>query len=743
MANAATVDLWSDWQCNGGIALGRLRVIDGTFSAQLDNTDQAVLTVLDDARLPVSLRQVLRITDYTGVVFEYRVQKRSRTLADSRRVLTAFSPIADLATSGLVRTLTGGVTTYAVGGSLLPVDHIATFVLANASADGVSWLSAGTITPAVYVNVVAPAGGYTRLAYLNQLVALTGAELRLRRNGATGYYIDLVTTTGGSAAAVHVRQGRNLLTLQEDADDTELATAVTEQGQTPSGALQPAGIGENAWTVGTITGAGPYWVPLADPAGGAAPIAFASQFGTATGSQSAYLLLKDATLLQITDSRITPDYSVSVAATTGLTAGDLVQLVADSSGNRLTELRAPSVGRLHRVDVASTMRGERNLARNGLFSAWGSLTSLTNWTATNTSQYARNTPSTFSASGTRANTPDGGSTWLQVTVTGGPANGIIFQGDRLKMVSTQFTANATVQLDGSGAGTLSIYASALPVGTGNALSLDTTTPSRPATFPDDGVGTTAPLALMCGAANDYTWPPTTTTNGKVSATFRVKYLSQLSQLTACTGWTQVGYVNALQNKDSGGVATLDPTLVAKRNLPGMAIMKGASVAAYVAAVQDTPANSTAHYILSCQTTVTTDTDLQLVAYPGPAPSGVSTPGQSYCRYAMLWLGSSEVPSPPVGDASYGGQLWQRANRALTARSLGARQITVSLRNLSAAAGYDISRDQLVLGGSLPLDDLGITVRGIGLVYKATDPTDLDVVLDSRPRRLAKFLAELR
>ena len=138
------VELWSDLACNAGTATGALTVLSGTYGDQLDNSDSITLAVQYDARVVPALRHVLRVTDGAGTVREYRVQSIGRTLANGTRTIKGVSILLDLATTGLVRTVTGGVPTYAVGGTYTPTQFLDTFVLANLSADGVSWLARGS-----------------------------------------------------------------------------------------------------------------------------------------------------------------------------------------------------------------------------------------------------------------------------------------------------------------------------------------------------------------------------------------------------------------------------------------------------------------------------------------------------------------------------------------------------------------------------------------------------------------------
>jgi hypothetical protein len=736
MTVSTKVELWTDWECAGGTAVGQLLVLDGTFSEALDNTDGITLSVLNDDRVTIALRQVLRVTDANGTVREYRVQSRGNNLSDARRSIKGLNVLADLATLGLVRTVSGS-TTYAVGGIGTASSLISTYVLANLAADGATWLGLGTIESTVFFTLTAPASGWTRLEWLRAIANATGTELRLRRNGASGYLVDLLASVGSTAATVPLAFGKQLLDVQDDDDDGDLATAVTVLGATASGATTPYGIGENAWTIGTISGAGPYWVPLADPAGGAAPIAFASQFGTATGSQAAYLLTKTGTTVQVTDSRITPDYAVSVAATAGLTAGDLVQLVADSSATRLAELRAPNVSRLHRVDTVSTLRGERNLALNGAFTTWTTTTTPASWyvgTSQTVAEYPRATATTETAMVCDGAVSSGATSF---TFRGVSPGARYYRGEALSVGGgVQYVGDNIVIADGTGRGAINFLSStALAATDGQAVTWYLTTtgttnfPWRPASFPSETTTTGVARFLKNGSLT----MPADPLFGIATDVYRVKYVPGSLSTVRCAAGLTIGVGNTTISTSSwlpqlelksGTTNTTTGTLLASATI-------SSTLSAY----------STTHLTLSASAVIASDTTIYARVTPGYVVD-IGTWRESWqgLRWLSLWLGDA-TDVTALSDAPTANQLWQRGNRALAARALASQQLRVSLKDLSVAAGYVITREQLTLGGRVELVDLGLTVRVVAITYSALDASNVQVLLDSRPTRLIKFLAE--
>jgi len=739
-APVVEVELWSDWSCvSGAVAIGALLVLSGTYSDQLDNSDALTATIQSDARVPVTIRSVVRVTDALGVVREYRVKSIGTTLVDDQQTIRGLSPYADLNTLGLVRSTTGGVTSYAVGGRYTATEFVDTFVLANLAADSASWLERGTVDPTALETITAPEEGWTRSEWLRQLADRYGVELRLRRNGSTNYLIDLLTAVGSSAADVPVAMGKNLLAAQNDADDGELCTAITVLGAIEDGATVPADIGDNAWELGTIPGSAPYWIPLTDPAGGAGPVAFASQFGAASGSQGAYLLRSDAGTTQITDSRTTPDNAVLVAATTGLTAGHHVQIVADSSAARLTELCAPNVSRLHRSDRVATLRGERNLLRNMLFLDWADVFTPALWAAQggtlNVGEYPRDTPATLSSIVTNGVQSAGAA---GINFRGAPANARFYSGEYLVAGAAPYrVGNVVAVADGAGVGSIVFATGTLPapIADGQPITFLGQAPKRPTSFPTERDANNLMRLLNNGSS---TMPPSATSLRMQSEAFTVKFIAgPLAQLNAAVAFTMHnGSGAAVGNLDAGAAITEDPALVVTRRLPGVMLRNNstASRLVYGICTRQIANDTTQEETATCSATLTADTTIDVCVLPGASDTIFNG-----SRWGSVWLGPTTSVPPYPG--SWANLLWQRGNRALVARALGSRQIQCSLRDLSVAAGFSITRESVTLGGTVTLEDIGLTVRILAITYSLTDPGNVLLTLDAQPTRLTRFLAE--
>lgn len=739
------VELWSEWPgATGAYAIGELTVVRGSFSEALDNTDSLSLTVLRDTRVLPTLGAVVVLSKvgYYG----FRISSIDESLSEATIAIRGLGPVADLTTRGLVRSVVNGLTEYAIGGRLSPTDMIDTIILPSLVADAGSHWTRGTVDPTLSEDITAPATGWSPGEWLRELATRTGAELRVRLDALSGLVIDLLTRVGGSAQTVVVESGVNLLSLAYGRNDGDLLSAVTVLSDVPSGDSRPASIGENAWVLGTIPGSAPYWIPLTDPAGGASPVAFASQFGTAAGSQAAYLLRSDGGLTQITDSRITPDNAVLVAATTGLTAGHHVQIVADSNANRLSELRAPSTIRRHRTDRLDGTPGGRNLVRNGSLTSWSGTTSPNNWTAQGgtckSGRYPRTSPATFTGIVTNGSTAAGASS---ISLRGFTPGDRLWLNEAFAITGKTVSGNPNprvgndyVEADGSGIVTINFLSGTLDALTadGTAVTMFTIAPKRPTTFPTEP--DLADVLRMLSAGSG-TMPPSATSVRLQSDALTVKYIAgPLAQVNVAAGFTMHNGSGAtVGNLDAGTAITEDLALTVDRRLPGVMLRNNGSGArlAYNIAVRQIANNTTQEEVVTCSATLTADTALDVCLLPAFQPQSL----YAACRYVTMWLGPA-TEMPPV-EGAWDNRRWQRANRLLLSRGLTSQQVRLSMRELSLMTTESIARDTLTLGGLVRLPDLSADLRIVSITYDLADPGNDEVLLDTRPTSDLLYLAE--
>lgn len=172
-----------------------------------------------------------------------------------------------LALRGTIRTVNavGPITTTFAAQSLPVASLLSLYFFTNQAADGLEWISPGVVAYQGAIKV-GPITNWTRAQLLDEIEKATGYAFEFVRSGDVGYRLDLVRTRGDSAETVLLDAALNLNELAEAAD--LLASPTVIEPRTSSGLP----MGETWWAVGSITGSGPYWVTLRDPANGPAVI---------------------------------------------------------------------------------------------------------------------------------------------------------------------------------------------------------------------------------------------------------------------------------------------------------------------------------------------------------------------------------------------------------------------------------------------------------------------------------------
>lgn len=212
-----------------------------------------------------------------AVFDEYRIVDRGTDDDQSVLVVTA-SPfrLTDLQGAGLIsRKDTDGVVVYdfeVLG--LTPSEVITNWVLPALVTAGFGWVALGTITPTARLDMTF--SWDTPLAVLLRLATSTQGEIDLRKNGSTGYVIDLVTKVNSAAQQADLRVDKNLVNVTRSESSIDQATRVF-----PKGAAQDsmaATMARATWQISAITGLD---LTLADPAGGKGPIQFDGQLAGA------------------------------------------------------------------------------------------------------------------------------------------------------------------------------------------------------------------------------------------------------------------------------------------------------------------------------------------------------------------------------------------------------------------------------------------------------------------------------
>lgn len=376
-------ELWTDLECAAGHRKAVLAPLPGSVDVQtLDASARCELRLAADAATLalVEVGDVVRVVDNrpeeaeaNWEIREWRISEIEDVSGQGQEELTVRGvlPILDLTDAGLIRlTTSGGGTSHNLGGvDTRPGVYVDTYILANLADDGLDWLERGTIAPTDKLSLAWDR--WPRQQLVTELAKQTTSEFRLRRHGATGYYLDVLAAGGiGSGSATPLfRVGRGVLQLHRTRSAvTDYATALVPAGVVVDGALEAAGIEYAAWEIAAIATdtptAGQDSLQLADPAGEDPPFTWDDQL------PDTYLLTPTGTLLEVLDTVAGASQYAVVAAGHGLVVGDHVQFCADSSGTRLTMLSDPTATRRVVRSLELTGRGERNHTPNAYLKAW-------------------------------------------------------------------------------------------------------------------------------------------------------------------------------------------------------------------------------------------------------------------------------------------------------------------------------------------------------------------------------------
>ena len=368
MASLLRLEVWSDLQCASGtrqaiIPLDQVVRLVDTVRTTRDDEGTLELSKEVAAVSALDMGAVIRYVYDDGSFDEWRIGELEDTSRTSRFVRCSLqSPLLDLnvkaapvsSTSATVTTL---ATTFT---NKTPAQHAATFI-----TFAPTYFAVGTITPTVVVDVTV--SGYHPLRAFRALVDAIRAkgvdcELDYRRNGTTGYYLDIVTSIG--SGIVDVRTAKNLLETVRTRTLARQASSVTVLGST--GVRRSTVAATTAlgfWKVASVSGSD---VELRGAEGCPDPIAYDDQFN------GAYLEKTDGTLTQITDT-VASTQKVTVASAASVSANQRLRLVKDSTGNDLTTVVNPTATAPRNQSQVLTLSGRTdrtNWAVNPIFANW-------------------------------------------------------------------------------------------------------------------------------------------------------------------------------------------------------------------------------------------------------------------------------------------------------------------------------------------------------------------------------------
>jgi hypothetical protein len=377
------LDLWNRLQCEPGAQrlgfLGRIAKTEApaVFSVASDESFTVTLPADRCVALGVATGMAIAVIFSDGTFDEWRVSQIVQTRPTW--AITCTSVLIDLVDDLVfVDATVSGFPTFASGMASTTATEAVDAIIADRAAQSagiplfVGDIASTAILPSIQWDT---AGTVARLRAVQQAVLGTGqpCEVRLRRNGTAGYFVDLPEEVGGSAAVLFLRIAKH---LQGDTQVTrqrqDQATVVIVRGGDLAGF--PTGIGLARWVVTNVAS---NVVTLADPAGGAGPIGADGQFEDGGLYREA-----DGTLLEITDSSAA-NQTVTLSSAGSLANGDIVQLRTTSdpsTAKPIVELPYPSrittYGRKVNTFQRSSVIGVPNMAPNAVGRLWSVTTAL-------------------------------------------------------------------------------------------------------------------------------------------------------------------------------------------------------------------------------------------------------------------------------------------------------------------------------------------------------------------------------
>jgi len=325
--------------------------------------------------------QAIHTRLHNSEVFDWRINAVKDGVGPRKEPLTVVvgDPIeVDLMDCGPIRSVeSGGITSYVVSWEAqTPTQIITDTIIPALVAYGIDWVSIGTVDPTVTLT------GSAEMITPGELLAIlegaTGAYFRLRPDGLTGYFLDLVDDLSDGAPTARVRAGVNLIDLARSRSGEDIATVVIVRGS-DSGRLRIP-VGMATWEVDSITVDGSLFrVTLVDPDGGAGPVVIDDQFvgndlpaSNPKRIPTHYLRYTDATMEEILDTSAPGVFLV--ADDTGLSVGDLIYISPDNAGTLLTEIHSPTglglYNRVVRYYEMDEVEGRDNLSENPLANTW-------------------------------------------------------------------------------------------------------------------------------------------------------------------------------------------------------------------------------------------------------------------------------------------------------------------------------------------------------------------------------------
>lgn len=328
------VEVWSDLQCAGGVRLAVLRdplVLEPTYDLTGDESLKLGLSRASASYAKLAERRALRIVRRAGGVEsweEWRLSARGESsgFTSPPSDFTGRPVRFDLGDVILRRTLDDGTTAFSFSFTGLTLAEAFDAYIAPAlAASGFGYWGRGTFDSSAPFDDNIIDG--TALSILRKWADRFELELAERRNGTTGYLIDLLEERGANAPTPRVETRKNLELTKRTITTNEQATRVIPRGG--EAGTEKVGIGAIRWKVAGVDSVTKR-LTIVDELGIVTPIAFDDQlngwfvFREETGATFAIVdTLQSTQQLELSD--------VSTFST-----GELISLrVADPNTNTL------------------------------------------------------------------------------------------------------------------------------------------------------------------------------------------------------------------------------------------------------------------------------------------------------------------------------------------------------------------------------------------------------------------------
>ena len=393
MATLTRLEVWTKFQCDAGVrdavlALQDCAILTGT--ERITREDAVTLTIpkASVAAASLSLGRVIRFAYDDGSFTEWRIHElvdASGRDGGTYRV-SCRGLVYELRDLALIASTAAGVLSTGITFEGKTATEVITTLLAYLPG----WWAVGTVAPTTAVSL-SVASDATPLRVLRELVTTLNAagdacELDIRRNGTTGYYIDLPSAIGATAGTADVRTAKNILRTDRTRSRETMANRIYPRGS------DGASIEYAYWRVTSVAGND---VEVRQAESGAPAFIYDDQVN------GLYLENDAGSRVQISDT-VAATSKVTVSSSAGFSANEWCRIVADATGTGILKVDYPGAVSTKVQIVDGGEDGTTNLVDNPYMSRWPGSTSAapTGWASSAGGTYTRNSTAAYIQRGT-------------------------------------------------------------------------------------------------------------------------------------------------------------------------------------------------------------------------------------------------------------------------------------------------------------------------------------------------------